>query len=209
MMFNDWANSRYNTGGFAIDASGYLVDSNGYKVTDGTQYCSQSDTIREIVYYVCAPVTFTIDGSEYTTEKATPIINWVNSENNTQGYKIVNDYVYNASDELVTDNNDPVGTYRLIYGGESFVSGNINVTITLDNNNYTAKLVETFEQWVNSENNTAGYKIIESEGVNTLADSNDKLVIFFPGTSAGIEGYNVTANFTIWDGIIAGVTGGN
>lgn len=108
-------------------------------------------------------ISFTIDGKQYNADSGMTWSEWVNSDYNTDGFKVNANVVYNKNDGFLYDN-DPstsdqfydVVANTVIPNGSKYYS---TMQFTIDDIPYKANFYMKWGQWVASNYNTGGFYI--------------------------------------------------
>lgn len=132
--------------------------------------CENTLLDHNILVELIATMNMTIDGTSYGFESGMTWAEWVASEYNTNGFKIVNDIV-TTSDGTQEVYESVIGTIYGEYGiednGTAYTLQAARFSFTIDGINYTARYEMNWDAWVDSEYNTDGYKILDGLVVNS------------------------------------------
>lgn len=178
MTWEEWVDSEYNTDGWYYKeySDGYLVTSELYQHKYGVGV-SLYDILETGLQYTSGLMweysSFTLGGAIYYGRNDYTWDDWVNSEDNTDGYYIVGAGAayYLTNEELEKDNNGfdigsrdtyvQEGDYELVQI-EEVPKGDF--TFTIDGGGYGATDGMTWGEWCESEFNTSEGLIVISNG---------------------------------------------
>lgn len=183
MSLKRWVDTEYNTDNFTYDGA-YFWNADKTRIIErdffGTYNISPSEPINSSYTYITIPmvINFKIDNKSYTAEvvyyfnesaeKYCYINYWVESERNVDGFIYFErkGYITTADESayLVDSNGEQMFGYEKVHEGDQFYTKSFNeeaevIHFKVDDESYTANVGDTFEVWVNSENNKDGYKI--------------------------------------------------
>lgn len=175
MSFDEWVTTEYNTGGFV------RVDG---RIIKGAQILDVDDITEHILnggVYVTtyAEVSFNIAGVSYAAKSGMTWSEWLASAYNTDSFTVYDNMVISSDGERVITMSG-----NLVYCDEKIEANGYfgllpttaeTISFTIDGTPYQAGLNMSFDEWVTTEYNTAGFEsvngqIVKGDRVLDVAD---------------------------------------
>lgn len=160
-------------------------------IVDGMTY-SRGPSVGE----EATVITFTIDGTEYQAEEGMTFDEWVESEYNTDGFRL--DFgtypavLVNSKGIQVLNNNNSVYKTDTIQNATYTTL----ITFTIDGTQYQAEVGMTWTKWCASEYNTDGYYVHTTSGgpVKRIPAESNNFYKVFDSSDAEEKGYSTILN---------------